>query len=196
MTTEERLKLLEAHIEVQEEILTAMQAERIEAIRLDESVNRLGLNASALGEALLTVDQNQQILTRLGRELQEVKDTAVTAEQLDEVKVASVSEEQVEERAKAVEEQTRVAEARSRNRMIAIGVVLLLVSLLGLGGGLRLKQRQDRQDYENCLQSQRTLTGVRAFLESVSANSTVPAIKDSATNLLGAFRQPEPCERP
>lgn len=84
--TEERLRLLEAHVEVQEQLLVAMQAERIEADRLSDSVTRLGDGASALGEALRAVDKQQQMLTKLGQELKEVEDKSVTKEELVEAK--------------------------------------------------------------------------------------------------------------
>lgn len=45
---------------------------------LTRAVTRLGMNANALGEALLTVDKNQQQLTKLGRELKEVRRNAVS----------------------------------------------------------------------------------------------------------------------
>jgi hypothetical protein len=40
---------------------------------LTRAVDRLGLNADALSEAILTVDRNQQKLTQLGTELTEVR---------------------------------------------------------------------------------------------------------------------------
>lgn len=47
---------------------------------LARAVTRLGLNANALGEAILTVDRNQQRLTRLGQQLEEVEANTVTTQ--------------------------------------------------------------------------------------------------------------------
>lgn len=51
---------------------------------LTRAVTRLGVNANALGEALLTVDRNQQALAKLGKELKEVDDKIVPIEVIDE----------------------------------------------------------------------------------------------------------------
>lgn len=47
---------------------------------LARAVTRLGLNANALGEAILTVDRNQQRLTRLGQQLEKVEANTVTTQ--------------------------------------------------------------------------------------------------------------------
>ena len=45
---------------------------------LERAVNRLGVNATALGDVLLTVDRNQQQLSKLGSELNQVRETTAT----------------------------------------------------------------------------------------------------------------------
>lgn len=79
---EERVRELEAHVTIQERILVNLQAELIEANRLNESVERLGEGATSLGEALLAVDKQQQTLTRLGRQLNDVEQQAATKQDL------------------------------------------------------------------------------------------------------------------
>lgn len=49
---------------------------------LTRAVTRLGLNANALGEALLTVDRNQQQLTKLGKELHELDEKSATTQDI------------------------------------------------------------------------------------------------------------------
>lgn len=50
---------------------------------LQRSVTRLGMNATALGDALLQVDRNQQALTKLGTELRTVQETTVPREEVE-----------------------------------------------------------------------------------------------------------------
>ncbi len=55
-----------------------------EGVRLADSVDRLGLNANALGEALLQVDRNQQSLTKLGKQLSDVEATVVPRAEVED----------------------------------------------------------------------------------------------------------------
>lgn len=175
---EQRIRGLEAHQEIQEAILIAMQAERIEAERLTDSVDRLGMGATALGEAILQVDRNQQTLTKLGGELREVKSLAATKE----------------DHAKALVELHKVR--RTRNLMIwAIGGVIVMGTLTGL----YLNEQQQEEAYKACVSGKATGAAVQTFLTTVAENSTTPAVKKSATDLVNAFNgrpvQAE-CEKP
>ncbi len=55
-----------------------------EGVRLADSVERLGLNANALGEALLQVDRNQQSLSRLGKQLSDVEANVVPRAEVED----------------------------------------------------------------------------------------------------------------
>ncbi len=89
---DQRLRDIEASLEVQEQILSAMRAEAIEAQRLTDSVDRLGLGANALGDALLQVDRNQQALSQLGREMNEIDRKVVPRSEV-ETEAARLREE-------------------------------------------------------------------------------------------------------
>lgn len=52
---------------------------------LTRAVTRLGVNASALGEALITVDRNQQRLTSLGLQLEHVQNNGALKAEVAEV---------------------------------------------------------------------------------------------------------------
>lgn len=84
-----RVRQLEVSVEIQETILAVIQADCIEADRLKDSVGRLSLDATALGEALLQVDRNQQKMTQLGRQLSIVDQEKASKGEVDaKVKVA------------------------------------------------------------------------------------------------------------
>ena len=72
---------VEGRLERLERVMRAIREQRTEGFRLAESVDRLGLNAGALQEALLQVDRNQQTLTKLGKELEETKAIVVPREE-------------------------------------------------------------------------------------------------------------------
>lgn len=124
-TLAQRVSKLEAE-------LAAIHAEQVEAERLNNSIARLGVGASDLGEALKTVDKNQQVLTRLGKELAEVKKKTVTKEQLEE-------QARVDEEAAAAKRRTRV------RRVAAAGAALLLLLLIGAGAVFRYERDQREQ---------------------------------------------------
>lgn len=71
--------------ETVEERIKRLEDIAFEGDGLTRAVTRLGLNASALGEALLTVDRQQQTLTRLGQELNEVKETTPSKDDVNNV---------------------------------------------------------------------------------------------------------------
>lgn len=123
---EDRLRLLEAHIDVQEQILMAIQAERIEADRLEASVGRLGENTSALSAALLLVDKNQQQLTKLGRQITAVEETSATKVDL----------------VKAAKEQARVTREFRKTTLARIYTTGILLILFLAGGSVAVAQYQ------------------------------------------------------
>lgn len=74
---------VEGRLQRLERVMLAIHDQRTEGFRLAESVDRLGLNAGALQEALLQVDRNQQTLTQLGNQLQVVTKSAATKADLE-----------------------------------------------------------------------------------------------------------------
>lgn len=126
---EERLRALEVHQEVQEELIRGIHAERIESERLQASVIRLGRGATSLGEALLQVDKNQQTLTKLGAELKQVKDQTATKEEL----------------ADASKTQHAAAVELRRNALQRVYMTAILVVVIGAVAGLIWYQYQNDQ---------------------------------------------------
>lgn len=169
---DERLRLLEASMEIQEQILASLHAERIEAERLTESVSRLGDGAAALGQALLRVDRTQQSLTELGTELR-----AVEARTANKGEVA-----------------TQIKSAR--RRLLVVGVALLITALIGATLIFYVRKENARETFANCQRSARTAAAVTSYLETVSANSQVPEIRESARNLVDNIFRPVRCEQP
>lgn len=76
-----------------EDMMRAWRDSEAAATYLNESVERLGMNASALGEALLKVDQQQQLLTRLGQDISNVEAKSVSYEEVDEKAAAAAAQE-------------------------------------------------------------------------------------------------------
>lgn len=97
-----------------EEQLAALQADQVRTDRLGRSVERLGAGAADLGEALRIVDKNQQVLTRLGKELAAVREDAATKQELEQARV------------KAEQDLTR-RRRRVLAQVLAATVVLLVV---------------------------------------------------------------------
>lgn len=140
LPVDERLRLLEAHVGTQEEILAAMQAERIEAERLNDSVVRLGLGASDLGAALLQVDKTQQMLTKLGQDITRVEETTVSKDDMA-----------ANERLRLAKEK---ADRRDRANKITTWVVigLAVLTLLILTALNRQSQREaDQREYRQSI---------------------------------------------
>lgn len=174
LDTEGRLRLLEASVETQEEILAAIQAERIEAERLNDSVTRLGMGASDLGAALLQVDKTQQMLTKLGQDISRVEAESVTEEQVAE-KVRLARQELLNYR------KNQVAKAYGWG----VGVLTMFLVFAVVAAGY--VQHQRRQEHENCLSRAATSQAVKGYLDVVVENSTNPKIRDRAAQILVAI---------
>lgn len=148
---------------------------------LRRSVDRLGLNANALGEALRTIDRNQQRMTQLGREVEEVQNNAATKKQL----AAATAKHQAELR-----KYRQTVLGRAYAGGIALAGLLAVISL----AAVNYVEAQKRADYRQCLASVDTRDSITEFLSAVRDNSIVPAIRQSADEVLGDFR-PVDCER-
>lgn len=208
MTPEDRLRLLEEHVAVQEEILIGLQAERIEAERLNESVDRLGMGATSLGEALREVDRQQQLLTRLGRAVKEVQDKA------DEIDAKTLTTKDIEERERLAEierlkreaeveaERDRKAkvlaaqeQARRREQMrkfiwwSVLGAITVSAAVVAITVNNAAEQRENtkfRQDvYNICQARSEQARRVRGFLESAEPETAQEA--ERLQILIGAF---------
>lgn len=125
---DQRLRDLEVSVAVQEEILTSIQAELIEAGRLNDSVERLGEGANVLGAALLQVDRNQRELTRLDRYVQKVEEKAATTQDVESrVRQAKVEADLLVKAAAA-----RVLKERKRWAK-KVGAVIAVIGLVLFG---------------------------------------------------------------
>lgn len=105
-----------------EERVRRLEDVAFEGDGLTRAVERLGLNASALGDALLTVDKQQQMLTKLGREVAEVT-----------IKTDDVARTQ---------DRRRTADLHFRKRALTriyMTAMLLVLALVGLVAGLQVR---------------------------------------------------------
>lgn len=170
----ERLKLVEASLEVQGEILISIQAELIESERLTESIGRLGEGAGSLSAALLQVDRQQQTLTRLGRELQTVKDESITGKDVEE-KVTAAKE--------LVEARQRTVRKKLMRGLVG---VLVLAAIIAFASVQYLQAEKTRR-IANCERNAATNAAVVKFLNTVAGNSQVPKIKQSAQDVIDAL---------
>lgn len=147
--------MLESHVEVQEGVLAGIQAERIEAERLTDSVGRLGEGANALGEALLTVSKQQQRLADIEKEL-------VPREEI-ESKLSNAAEKQAKT--------TLEFRKRTLARIYATG--LLLTLLLSVLGAVAYSYHQSK------LSAQKDICQARSEQTSIIIDVLVESIKDA-----------------
>jgi hypothetical protein len=179
------MRLLEAHVETQEQILAAMQAERIEAERLNESVTRLGMGASDLGAALLQVDKTQQMLTKLGTDIRRVETEAATSVEV-EAKVADAKAEAARKLKRA-----ELHAANERRRLMArlyAGGVVSLAALLAISlAAVNAVRAQERDAQANCERGLLTTKAVVSYLEDVEATSTNPVLVQSAGEVIAVL---------
>jgi len=139
--------------------LEVLRQRSVEGGRLAESVDRLGLNAGALHEALLQVDRNQQTLAELGRELEETKANSVGKQELDQ-------------RDDAARRQVLAYRKQMLGRFYAIGLLgLSLFAAAALGAityqnNLQTQTEEYRVNvYNICLQRSEQSVQVRRWLD-------------------------------
>lgn len=113
---------------------------------LTRSIDRLGLNANALGEALLQVDRQQQTLTKLGTELADVRDTSATKVEV------------------ALDARKRASESVDfRKRLLSRiygSALLLVIVLVALVAGLQARAASQRESRKTLCESQAYTAGV------------------------------------
>lgn len=178
-----RLHRVEVGLEVQAEILTNIQEMLLEADRLTDSIGRLGEGAGSLSAALLQVDSQQKLLTRLDEDLQQVKDQAATTEDV-EAKVAAAKE--------LVD-----AKQKATRRKIALWLLATLLVTVVVGYfGVQYVHRVQATNIATCERQQRTNAAVVEYLQTVADNSQNAEIKRSAQDLINslpASAQVKPC---
>jgi hypothetical protein len=157
-----------------ERVMLAINDQRTEGFRLAESVDRLGLNAGALQEALLQVDRNQQTLTRLGKELEETKATVVPRaehQHLDEV------------RQQELREYRQTLKTRLYTWSVAALAGLLVLGVLGANylNGSAARARAVCEERNVTMQAQRD------YLKQVAENSTNPVLARAATEAVNSW---------
>jgi hypothetical protein len=174
---EERLRFIEISLEVQGENLTNIHEMLLEQDRLTESIGRLGEGAGSLSVALLQVDAQQKILTRLGEDLQQVKEHSATTEDVEE-KVAEAKE---------------LAEAKlkaTRRKLVRWLTVVVMLAVIIAYFTVQYLQSEKADRIANCERQQRTNAAVVGYLQSVADNSSNPEIKQSAQDVIGALPAP------
>jgi hypothetical protein len=135
--------------ETLEERVARLEDVAFEGDGLTRAVTRLGLNANALGEALLTVDRNQQQLTKLGGELQQVQASAATKDEVHE-KAATVA---------AVEREAR--------RTLAVVIGTAIAALVAILAYTQFTTKEYRQNTYNVCQARSAQSAkVNAFLDA------------------------------
>lgn len=138
---------------------------------LTRAVTRLGLNATALGEALMTVDKNQQQLTKLGR-------------QLDNVEAKSATKQDVEAESQKVRAAVKANREQQRGRIYA-SLILLTAVLAGVAlAAANYVETQKRRDYQECLNTSERVTAFADYMRTVRDNSVVPKIRAAADEVL------------
>lgn len=157
-----------------EERLENLEHVVFEGEDLAHAVERLGMNANALGEALLTVDKNQQMLTRLGKQLQDVEQKSATKVDVDQ-------------RVRA----TQAELSRYRKHVVARAytaavVVLALFFAIGLAIANDVADRS-RNQYQQCVAGLRQRNAVVAYLTQVEQYGSVQALRDSAKQVVDAL---------
>ena len=171
---------IEQRLSAVERILSVIRGQQHDGYRLAESVDRLGLNAGALQEALLQVDRNQQALSQLGRELEETK----------RVVVPRAEHEGLEEQRR---QELRAYRRAILKRIYAYSLLAAAV-LLGIGvlASTYLTGVEKRQ-YELCVDRNESLAVQQRYLEAVVENSTNPVLQDAAQRVIDATPIPD-CE--
>lgn len=164
---------LEERVATMERILTALRGQQRDGVRLAESVDRLGLNAGALQEALLQVDRNQQALTRLGQELEDTK-----------AKIIPRAEHDDRERERSRE---LIAYRRQLVHKIWAYSAAALVSLLAIGGATavyvdHLKER----NIQVCTEQNMVAQAQNDYLAEVVNSSTNPVLVKAAEDAITA----------
>lgn len=139
---------------------------------LTRAVTRLGVNATALGEALITVDRNQQRLTRLGQQLEEIESNTAT----------KAAVEATEKRGAVALKSYRKQQV-GRIYAIAISVFALVCAVVL--GTVQFSEAYKHQIYEVCVQRGQQADLVRSYLQA----HKVPG-QDNTTLLL-AFKRVE-----
>lgn len=133
-----------------EERVRRLEDVAFEGDGLTRSIDRLGLNADALGQALLQVDKQQQVLTKLGTEIGEVRDASITRNEVRET-----------ERRRATD--TLSFRKTLLSRIYATAIILALL-IVGTIAGLQEradKQRESRRTL--CQASASTAENVQRF---------------------------------
>lgn len=164
---------LEDRLQAVERILNIIRGEQRDGYRLAESVDRLGLNAGALQEALLQVDRNQQALSQLGRELEETR----------KVVVPRVEHESLEEQRREELRAYRRTVMRKITGWAIAGVAMLL------GGGVLAATYLDgvkARNYDVCLEQNAVAEAQNEYLQAVIDNSTNPVLREAAQRTIEA----------
>lgn len=139
--------VLLSNVEQIQDRIQHLESIAFEGDGLTRAVSRLGMNASALGEALLTVDKNQQKLAQVSRDLTALREDTVPREEATKV--------------------ARALSGKARRHLGVVGVaVLALVAALAY---------TTDSNYEACLarnaQVHTQIQILRSFIDPRSANS-------------------------
>lgn len=146
-----------------------------EGIRLTDSVERLGFNATALSEALQQVDRNQQTLTKLGKELDATKRVVVPREE----HVRREAERRVEQ---------QMYRRRAMHRMYSSAVlVVAIVAGLTVAGLAYLDQTREHA-YDVCVANNKANAATSDYLRAVAATSTNDNLREVAEHALIGFQ--------
>lgn len=127
----ERQVNFESRLRHVEQLTEEMYSHRDEGTRLAESVDRLGLNATALQETLLQIDRNQQQLTSLGMQLESVEARAATKIDLE---------------ANRQEQERNTLDFRKQTLRRIYTTALTLVIVMAIAGGLIAEYQQHQND--------------------------------------------------
>lgn len=150
------LARIEARLSVLESIderLRRLEDVAFEGDGLTRAVTRLGLNADALGEALLTVDRNQRQLAELDHTIQGVERRSASKEDLKKAR-----EEQ--------EQTTLEFRKNTLRRIYSTGIWLALALLVASGAYLQHQVSVEQDTYDKCKTQAFSAVTIRAFVSS------------------------------
>ena len=154
-----------------EERLRRLEDMAFEGDGLQRSVTRLGMNANALGEALMQVDRNQQALSKLGRELESVQ-----SEKASKVEVNDAADKTLKE--------LKSYRRKVLQRSYMAGVSMLgVLAILGMLAGAYVESARQQAEL-NCQRSEARASAVADYLREVQESSTNPALQESAGRIV------------
>lgn len=138
---------------------------------LKRSVDRLGDGASALSEALIKVDRQQQTLTRLSHTVKDVENKLIPRDEQ-------------ERKEREMRDEATILRRETVKRVVLVTTAFLVtLAIIGAFSVNYVKQR-NHEAVRACRESNHARQSVRDFLQAVASESTNTAIRQSASTVI------------